>query len=56
MAQTQASHLWAAVLVVPYMVYLGLRQAWAPLAWITLAQTLINLYPAMHLHLARHRL
>jgi hypothetical protein len=38
------------------MVYLGLRHAWAPLVCITLAQTLINLYPIMHLRLARHRL
>ena len=52
----EASHLLAAVLVLPYMIYLGLRHAWAPLAWITLAQALVNLYPIMHLRLARHRL
>ena len=52
----EASHLLAAVLVLPYMVYLGLRHAWAPLAWITLAQALINVYPIMHLRLTRHRL
>jgi hypothetical protein len=52
----EASHLLAALLVLPYMVYLGLRHAWAPLAWITLAQALINVYPIMHLRLTRHRL
>jgi hypothetical protein len=52
----EASHLLAAVLVAPYMVYLGLRHVWTPLAWITLAQALINVYPIMHLRLTRHRL
>ncbi|MCU0251917.1 MAG: hypothetical protein MUE61_17095 [Vicinamibacterales bacterium] len=52
----EASHLVAAVLVAPYMVYLGLGHEWAPLAWITLAQALINVYPIMHLRLTRHRL
>jgi hypothetical protein len=52
----EASHFWAAMLVVPYMAWLGLQAAWLPLAWIALAQALINLYPMMHLRLSRYRL
>ena len=52
----EASHLWAAVLVLPYMIHASLLGWWAPLAWVTLAQALINVYPIMHLRLARHRL
>jgi hypothetical protein len=52
----EASHFWAALLVVPYMAYLALQGAWATVAWFSLAQTLINVYPIMHLRLTRHRL
>jgi hypothetical protein len=52
----EASHFWAAALVVPYMAYLGLRGMWVTLAWVSLAQLLINVYPVMHLRLTRHRL
>ena len=51
----EASHFWAALLVVPYMAYLARHALWAPLAWITLAQAFINLYPILHLRLTRHR-
>jgi hypothetical protein len=52
----EASHFWAAVLVVPYMVYASLRGAWSALFWVSLAQVLINVYPIMHLRLTRCRL
>lgn len=52
----EASHFWAALLVVPYMVRLGVLAAWTALAWLTLAQLLINVYPIMHLRLTRARL
>ncbi len=52
----EASHFWAAVLVVPYMVRLGLAGTWGALFWVTVAQALANLYPIMHLRMARHRL
>jgi hypothetical protein len=52
----EASHFWAAALVVPYMVLLCLRSMWVPLFWVSLAQVLINVYPVMHLRLTRHRL
>lgn len=52
----EASHFWAAVLVVPYMVYAAVRGAWSALFWVSLAQVLVNAYPIMHLRLARGRL
>jgi hypothetical protein len=51
----EASHFWAAILVVPYMAYLARHGLWTPLAWIALAQAFINVYPIMHLRLTRHR-
>jgi Glycosyl-4,4'-diaponeurosporenoate acyltransferase len=52
----EASHFWAAALVVPYMVHLTLGGLWVPLFWVSLAQLFINVYPVLHLRLTRHRL
>ena len=52
----EASHFWAAVLVVPYMVHAALAERWVALLGVSLAQALINAYPVMHLRLSRHRL
>lgn len=52
----EASHFWAAVLVVPYMLRAALTGSWPALIGISLAQLLINVYPVMHLRLTRHRL
>jgi hypothetical protein len=52
----EASHFWAALLVVPYMVRLCLTLRWQSLFWVTVAQVLFNLYPILHLRVARHRL
>ena len=52
----EASHFWAACLVLPYMVYMPLLGTWAPLLWVSLAQLLINVYPVMHLRFTRHRI
>ena len=52
----EASHLWAAVLVLPYMIRAALQGRWSAFFWVMAAQVLINLYPVMHLRLARHRL
>jgi hypothetical protein len=38
------------------MVRLGLAGTWGALFWVTVAQALANLYPIMHLRMARHRL
>jgi hypothetical protein len=52
----EASHFWAALLVVPYMGYALAHRMWAALFWISLAQVLINAYPVMHLRLTRQRM
>jgi hypothetical protein len=52
----EASHFWAAVLVLPYMARAALQGKWSALSLIAVAQLLINVYPVMHLRLARHRL
>jgi hypothetical protein len=52
----EASHFWAAALVVPYMVHVALAARWSALLGVSLAQVLINVYPVMHLRLSRHRL
>jgi hypothetical protein len=51
----EASHFWAALLVLPYMVHLGVQGTWTTLLWFSLAQALINGYPIMHLRLTRYR-
>ena len=52
----EASHFWAAVLVVPYMVHAALAERWVALLGVALAQAVVNAYPVMHLRLSRHRL
>ena len=52
----EASHFWAAVLVVPYMVHAAIAERWIALLGVSLAQALVNAYPVMHLRLSRHRL
>ncbi len=52
----EASHFWAAALVLPYMAYLGVERRWGALVVVSAAQLLINVYPVLHLRLTRHRL
>lgn len=52
----EASHFWAAVLVLPYMIHAARAGAWDALLGISFAQLAINAYPVMHLRLSRHRL
>lgn len=52
----EASHFWAAALVMPYLAHAALAERWIALLGVSLAQALINLYPVMHLRLSRHRL
>jgi hypothetical protein len=51
----EASHLWAGVLVLPYLAYAAIQGAWTSLLWIFIAQVLVNVYPVAHLRVARHR-
>ena len=52
----EASHFWAAALVVPYMAYAAFMGMWSALLGVTLAQVFINIYPVLHLRLSRYRL
>jgi hypothetical protein len=51
----EASHLWAGILVVPYLAYACIQGAWETVFWFSVAQVLVNAYPIAHLRLARHR-
>jgi len=51
----EASHFWAAALVLPYMVLLVVERRWSALCAVSIAQAGVNIYPVMHLRLARHR-
>ena len=53
---SEASHFWAAVLFMPYVAYAALRGMWSVVAWFSLAQVLVNVYPILHLRQARGRL
>jgi len=53
---SEANHFWAAVLFTPYVVYAALQRQWNVVAWFTLAQVLVNVYPILHLRLVRERL
>jgi hypothetical protein len=53
---TEAAHFWAALLVVPYMIYAAAQHKWSTLAAFVAIQVLGNLYPILHLRLVRGRL
>lgn len=49
----EASHAVSALLVVPYLVRAAVMGWWENVLHVTVAQVVINLYPIMHLRLAR---
>jgi hypothetical protein len=53
---SEAAHLWAAVLVTPYMVYACGQGWWSVVAWLAAVQAVVNIYPILHLRLVRGRL
>jgi hypothetical protein len=53
---SEAAHLLAAALILPYMVYAGVQGWWSAVAWITLVQIGFNLYPILHLRWVRIRI
>jgi hypothetical protein len=53
---SEASHFWAAVLIMPYVTFAGLSGMWNVVAWFLLAQILVNVYPILHLRHVRGRL
>ena len=52
----EAAHFWAAVLLVPYLVFAGVRQWWGVLGCLLVVQVIGNLYPMLHLRWVRGRL
>jgi hypothetical protein len=53
---SEANHFWAAVLFMPYVAFAGLHGMWNVVAWFSLAQVLVNVYPILHLRHVRGRL
>jgi hypothetical protein len=56
MDSSEAAHLLAAALIVPYMAYAGVQGWWSAVGWITLVQMGFNIYPILHLRWVRIRL
>ena len=52
----EATHFWAAVLIMPYVIFAGLNGMWHVVAWFSLVQVLVNVYPILHLRHIRGRL
>lgn len=52
----EASHFWAGVCLLPYMVLVGLNGMWVVVVWFSLAQLVVNVYPILHLRYIRGRL
>ena len=52
----EAAHLWAAVLITPYICYACIQKWWSMMAWFVVLQVVGNLYPILHLRLIRGRL
>jgi len=53
---SEAAHLWAALLLVPYMAYACAHRWWSALAWVTVVQIVVNVYPILHLRWVRVRI
>ena len=52
----EAAHVWAAALIVPYMIYACVQNRWSVVAWFMVVQFVANVYPIMHLRWVRARL
>ncbi len=52
----EASHFWAALLLLPYIARLAVRGEWDVVASFLLAELLVNVYPILHLRHTRGRL
>jgi hypothetical protein len=52
----EAAHVWAAALIVPYMIYACVQNRWSVVAWFMVVQLVANVYPIMHLRWVRARL
>lgn len=52
----EAAHFWAALLLVPYMIYACVQNRWSVVAWFMVIQLVANVYPMMHLRWVRARM
>ncbi len=52
----EAAHFWAAVLLIPSMVYACVQNWWSVVFWFTIVQVVGNVYPILHLRWVRGRL
>jgi hypothetical protein len=52
----EAAHFWAAVLFMPCIALATVTGKWSIVAWFSLAQVLVNIYPILHLRHIRGRL
>lgn len=52
----EAAHFWAAVLIIPYMVFACVKNWWGVLFWFMVVQVVGNVYPILHLRWVRGRL
>ena len=52
----EATHFWAAVLFMPCIALAAVTGKWSIVAWFSLAQVLVNIYPILHLRHIRGRL
>jgi hypothetical protein len=52
----EAAHLFAAAAFIPHIVYACAQGWWSSVAWMIAVQIGFNLYPMLHLRLARARL
>ena len=55
-ASAEASHFWAAVLFIPCIALAAVWGEWTVVAWFSLVQVLVNVYPILHLRHIRGRL
>ena len=53
---SEAAHLYAAALIVPYIAYACVQGWWSAVAWIMAVQISFNLYPILHLRWVRVRM
>jgi hypothetical protein len=53
---SEATHFWAAVLFMPFVILAVLNGMWKIVAWFSLAQLVVNVYPILHLRHIRGRL
>jgi hypothetical protein len=52
----EATHFWATVLFMPFIALAAVTGRWSVVAWFSLAQVLVNIYPILHLRQVRRRL